>query len=181
MILPIYLYGQAVLRKPTEDIDNTYPELPILLENMFQTMYHSNGVGLAAPQIGIPISLFVIDATPLKEDFPEIDCAKKVFINPEIIEKTEETISYEEGCLSVPGINEKVSRPKEIVIRYMDENWKEHTDKFGGFFARIVQHEYDHLEGHVFTDRISTIRRQMIGSKLTNITKGKANCSYRTK
>ena len=152
-----------------------------LLDNMFQTMYNSDGVGLAAPQVGLDIRLFVIDATPMKEDFPEIDVAKRVFINPEIIETSEETIAYEEGCLSVPGIHEKVTRPKSITINYFDENFVEHTDTFDGFFARIVQHEYDHLEGHVFTDRVSPIRRQMISGKLQNIQKGKVRCAYKTK
>ena len=181
MILPIYLYGQPVLRKETEDITADYPNLAELLDNMFQTMYNSDGVGLAAPQVGLPIRLFVIDATPMKEDFPEIDVAKRVFINPEIIEESEETIAYEEGCLSVPGIHEKVTRPTEVTVNYFDENFVEHTEKFTGFFARIVQHEYDHLEGHVFTDRVSPIRRQMISGKLQNIQKGKARCSYKTK
>ena len=139
------------------------------------------GIGLAAPQIGLAIRLFVIDATPMKEDFPEIETAKRVFINPEIIDHSEETIAYEEGCLSVPGIHEKVTRPTEVTVHYFDENFVEHTETFKGFFARIVQHEYDHLEGHVFTDRVSPLRRQMIGSKLQNIQKGKVRCSYKTK
>ena len=144
-------------------------------------MYNSDGVGLAAPQVGLNIRLFVIDASPMKEDFPEIDATKRVFINPEIIETSEETIAYEEGCLSVPGIHEKVTRPTEVTMHYFDENFVEHTDTFKGFFARIVQHEYDHLEGHVFTDRVSPMRRQMIGGKLQNIQKGKVRCSYKTK
>ena len=181
MILPIYLLGQPVLRKETEDITADYPNLAELLDNMFQTMYNSDGVGLAAPQIGLAIRLFVIDATPMQEDFPEIDVAKRVFINPEIIDHSEETIVYEEGCLSVPGIHEKVTRPTEVTVHYFDENFVEHTETFKGFFARIVQHEYDHLEGHVFTDRVSPLRRQMISSKLQNIQKGKARCSYKTK
>lgn len=181
MILPIYVYGQPVLRKMAEDIDKTYPELSTLIDNMFQTMYHSDGVGLAAPQIGLPIRLFVIDASPMAEDFPEIDCAKKTFINPHIIEFSDETVVFEEGCLSVPGIHERVTRPKTIKINYFDENWEEHTDTFDGFFARIVQHEYDHLEGHVFTDRISPIRRQMISGKLQKMQKGKISCSYKIK
>ncbi len=181
MILPIYLYGQPVLRKAAEDIDETYPELSTLLDNMFLTMYRSDGVGLAAPQVGLPIRLFVIDGTPVADDFPEVVCGPKVFINPEILERSEKTETLEEGCLSLPGIHENVARSTEILINYFDENWVEHTDKFEGFFARIVQHEYDHLDGHVFTDRVSSIRRQMIGGKLTNITKGKVRCSYKTK
>ena len=181
MILPIYLLGQPVLRKETENITADYPNLAELIDNMFQTMHNSDGIGLAAPQIGLAIRLLVIDATPMQEDFPEIETAKKVFINPEIIDHSEETIAYEEGCLSVPGIHEKVTRPSEVTVHYFDENFVEHTDKFTGFFARIVQHEYDHLEGHVFTDRVSPLRRQMISSKLQNIQKGKVRCSYKTK
>jgi peptide deformylase len=181
MILPIYLYGQPILRKATENITRDYPELNSLIDNMFQTMYNSDGVGLAAPQVGLPIRLFVIDATPMAEDFPDVDCVKKVFINPRIIEVSEEMIAYEEGCLSVPGIHEKVERPKSVKINYFDENWVEHTDTFDGYFARIAQHEYDHLEGHVFTDRVSPIRRQMISGKLSQIQKGKTKCSYKTK
>ena len=166
MILPIYLLGQPVLRKETENITADYPNLAELIDNMFQTMHNSDGIGLAAPQIGLAIRLFVIDATPMQEDFPEIETAKKVFINPEIIDHSEETIAYEEGCLSVPGIHEKVTRPSEVIVHYFDENFVEHTDN---------------LEGHVFTDRVSPLRRQMISSKLQNIQKGKARCSYKTK
>lgn len=181
MILPIYTYGQPVLRKETENITKEYPNLAALVDNMFQTMYNSDGVGLAAPQVGLNIRLFVIDASPMVDVFPEIDTAKHVFINPEITEFGEETVSYEEGCLSVPGIHEKVVRPKEITINYFDENFVEHTDRLDGFFARIVQHEYDHLEGHVFTDHVSPLRRQMISGKLQNIAKGKVRCSYKIK
>lgn len=181
MILPIYLYGQPALRKATEDITKDYPNLKELIDNMFQTMYHAEGIGLAAPQVGLSIRLFVVDGTPLKEDMPDMIEGKKVFINPEITEESEEDVSYEEGCLSVPGIHEKVSRPAEITIHYFDENWEEHTDTFSGFFARMVQHEYDHLEGHVFTDHISSIRRQMISSRLGKIQKGKACPAYKTK
>jgi len=181
MILPIYLYGQGVLRKDTADIDQTYPALQELIDNMFQTMYHAEGIGLAAPQVGLSIRLFVVDGTPLKEDMPDMITGKHVFINPEIIEESEEDVSYEEGCLSVPGIHEKVTRPEEIVMHYFDENWVEHTDRFSGFFARMLQHEYDHLEGHVFTDHISNIRRQMVSMKLKKIQNGKTACSYKTK
>ena len=181
MILPIYLLGQPVLRKETEEITADYPNLAELLDNMFQTMYNSDGVGLAAPQIGLNIRLFVIDASPMKEDFPEIDSTKRVFINPEIIETSEETIAYEEGCLSVPGIHEKVTRPTSITINYFDENFVEHTDTYDGFFARIVQHEYDHLEGKVFTDHLSALRRNLLKSKILKLAKGQYRCSYKTK
>lgn len=181
MILPIYLYGQPVLRKETEDIDKNYSGLKELIDNMFQTMYHAEGIGLAAPQVGLPIRLFVVDGTGLKEDMPDMIEGKHIFINPEIVEESDEKISYEEGCLSVPGVHEKVSRPAEITINYFDENWVEHTDHFTGFFARMLQHEYDHLEGHVFTDHVSSIRRQMISLKLKKISNGKASCAYKTK
>ena len=181
MILPIYFYGQPVLRKMAEPIEQNYPELDQLIANMYQTMYHSEGVGLAAPQIGLPIRLFVVDASPLAEEFPELAGKKMTFINPEIIEFSEEEVILEEGCLSLPGINERVSRSESITITYLDEQFVEHTETFSGFFARIVQHEYDHLEGHVFTDSISPLRRTMIAGKLNGITKGKARCHYRTK
>ena len=178
MILPIYLLGQPILRKETENITADYPNLAELIDNMFQTMHNSDGIGLAAPQIGLAIRLFVIDATPMQEDFPEIETAKKVFINPEIIDHSEETIAYEEGCLSVPGIHEKVTRPSEVTVHYFDENFVEHTDKFTGFFARIVQHECDHLEGKLYIDHISPIRKQLIRTKLNNIISGKTRCDY---
>ncbi len=181
MILPIYLYGQGVLRKEAKDITSDYPNLATLIDNMFQTMYNSDGVGLAAPQIGLDIRLFVIDASPMKDDYPTIDCSKRVFINAQIIERSEETSIAEEGCLSLPNIHEKVERPSKITINYLDENFVEHTDTYDGFFARIVQHEYDHLDGHVFTDRISNLRRQMINGKLQKISKGNVRCSYKTK
>ena len=181
MILPIYLYGQPVLRKMAEPIAQDYPALKELIDNMYQTMYQSDGVGLAAPQVGLPIRLFVVDATPMAEEYPELANKKMTFINPEIIEFSDDEITLEEGCLSLPGINEKVSRSESITITYLDEQFEEHTETFNGFFARIVQHEYDHLEGHVFTDSISPLRRTMIAGKLSNITKGKARCHYRTK
>ena len=181
MILPIYLYGQPVLRKVAEPIESDYPALKELIENMYQTMYFSEGVGLAAPQIGLSIRLLVIDGSPMAEDYPELDNMKITMINPTITEFSDDEEVLEEGCLSIPGIHERVPRSKSITINYMDENFVEHTDTFTGFFARIIQHEYDHLEGHVFTDSISPLRRQMIGGKLTSISKGKARCNYRTK
>lgn len=181
MILPIYLYGQSVLRKPTEEIERDYPELDKLIENMFQTMYRAEGIGLAGPQVGLAKRIFVVDGTPLKEDMPDMIDGRRVFINPEIVEESEESVTYEEGCLSLPGIHERVQRPATVTIHYYDELWQEHTDTFSGFFARMLQHEYDHLEGHVFTDHISSIRRQMISSKLSRLQRGRAECSYKTK
>lgn len=181
MILPIYLYGQPVLRKKALDISSDYPHLKELIENMFETMYHANGIGLAAPQIGLDIRLFVIDLSPLAEDDERFVDFKKVFINANITELSDDVESAEEGCLSLPGINEPVSRPRKIKIHYLDENFKEHNEIYEGFFARCIQHEYDHIEGELFTDKISGIRKQLIKSKLNNLIKGKINCSYRVK
>ena len=152
-----------------------------LLSDMWETLAVAEGCGLAAPQIGKAIRLFIVDGTELAEDYPECQDFKKVFINPEIIEESEDDATFSEGCLSLPGISENVIRPANITIRYMDENFTEHTDTYEGFAARIIQHEYDHLEGHVFTDRISPIRRQFVKTKLANIAKGKVAARYRTK
>lgn len=181
MILPIYLYGQPILRKETREIDNSYENLPTLINNMFETMYNADGVGLAAPQIGLDIRVFTIDLEPLAEDDSKYKGFKKAFINPTILERTGEIISMQEGCLSIPGINESVSREDTIKIKYFDENFNEHIETYSDFFARCIQHEYDHLEKTMFIDKISGIRKQLIKSKLNNIIKGKINCSYRTK
>ena len=181
MILPIYTFGNSVLRKIAEPIDQDYPGLKDLIKNMYDTMVHAEGVGLAAPQIGIPIRLIVIDLAPLKEDNPELGDFKVTMINPELLEESENEVEYDEGCLSIPGINETVSRPEAIKISYMDENFIEHLEVYDGYKARVVQHEYDHLEGHLFTDKIKPLRRQLIKGKLTNIVKGKASCKYKIK
>lgn len=181
MILPIYLYGQPVLRKEAEDVPRDYPNLKELVENMFETMYNADGVGLAAPQVGLSLRLFVIDADVVSDDCPECKDFKKVMINPDIYEESDDEIVLEEGCLSFPGIHEKVSRAKVIRVRYFDENWQEHDEEIVGFAARVVQHEYEHLGGHVFIDNISGIRRQMNKGKLNGIVKGTARASYRTK
>lgn len=181
MIYPIVVYGNAVLRKEAEPITPDYPELSTLLEDMFKTLKKSEGVGLAAPQIGLPIQLFIVDLSILADDEPSYATFKKVFINPEILEFSEDTDTAEEGCLSIPGVSEKVKRSLSVTIHYMDENWQEHTETYTGFPARAIQHEYDHLQGKVFIDRISPIRRQLIGSKLTAISKGKVSCRYKYK
>lgn len=181
MILPIYTFGKTVLRKIAEPIESDYPNLKELVQNMFETMTHADGVGLAAPQIGLPIRVFVIDLAPFEESDPELAKFKVCMINPEIVEVSEKTSSYDEGCLSIPGINETVVRPESILINYLDEDFNEHEEEFSGYKARVIQHEYDHLEGHLFTDRINPLRRQLIKSKLTNITKGKADCKYKIK
>ena len=181
MILPMYLYGQSVLRKVAEPIDKDYPELQTLIDNMFETMYKSEGVGLAAPQIGLGIRVVVIDASPMAEEEPSLANSKMALINPHIESFEGENVSMEEGCLSLPGIHESVTRKNTIHITYMDENFVHHDEVISGYLARVIQHEYDHLEGHVFTDRISPIRRQLITNKLQNIAKGKVNCNYKTK
>lgn len=181
MILPIYLYGQPVLRRETEEIEKNTPELQALIADMFETLVQADGCGLAAPQIGQSLRLFIVDGTELGEDYPECAGFKKTFINPEIVEESEEEVSYAEGCLSLPGISENVLRPSSITIHYLDENFEEHEETYDGFRARMIQHEYDHIEGHVFTDRISPIRRQFVKGRLTNIAKGKVTARYRTK
>ena len=182
MILPIYIYGQPVLRKESADIEKDYPNLKELLANMFETMEEANGVGLAAPQIGLNIRVVVIDLDVLSEDFPEYKGFKKGFINPHIIEYDEtNTESLEEGCLSLPGIQEKVTRPTRIHVQYLDEDLNEHDEWVEGYLARVMQHECDHLDAKMFIDRISPLRKQLIKSKLKALLQGRYRCSYRTK
>lgn len=182
MILPIYIYGQPVLRKESADIEKDYPNLKELLANMFETMEEANGVGLAAPQIGLNIRVVVIDLDVLSEDFPEYKGFKKGFINPHIIEYDEtNTESLEEGCLSLPGIQEKVTRPTRIHVQYLDEDLNEHDEWVEGYLARVMQHEFDHLDAKMFIDRISQLRKQLIKSKLKALLQGRYRCSYRTK
>lgn len=180
MILPITVYGNPVLRKRASEIDASYEGLSTLIENMFETMYKADGVGLAAPQINKSIRLIVIDATPFDEDDAGAKDFKKVIINPEILEFKGEKESFNEGCLSLPGIREDVERPTSIVIRYQDENFNVFTEEWDGIRARVAQHEYDHLEGKMFVDHISPIKRRLINGKLTGIAKGKSNPEYRT-
>ncbi|MDO5571302.1 MAG: peptide deformylase [Bacteroidales bacterium] len=181
MKLSVYLYGQPVLRKVAQNIDKEYANINQIVSDMFETMYASEGVGLAAPQIGLPINLIVIDGDVLAEDFPECTGFKRTLINPTIESYGDEKVSIEEGCLSLPGIHESVSRPTSITIKYLNENFEPKEEKLSGFAARIVQHEYDHLEGKLFIDHISPIRKQLIKSKLTSIIKGKTRCSYKVK
>lgn len=181
MIYPIYTYGQPVLRKVAEPIDANYPDLKNVIENMFQTLYHSDGIGLAAPQVGLSIRLIVIDLAPLSETKAELRDFKKVLINAEILECSGDEVKEEEGCLSLPGIHEYVPRNNKIVIHYCDENFVEHTETYEGYTARVIQHEYDHIDGHLFIDHISPIRRQLIKGKLLAITKGTVKCSYKIK
>lgn len=181
MILPIYLYGQPVLRKVAEDITPDYPELKSLIESMFDTMHQAEGIGLAAPQVGLAIRLVVVDLDVLSEDFPEFKDFRRVYINAHIIETSDETDTMEEGCLSLPGIHEKVTRSSRIHVQYLDENFVEHDEWVEGYLSRVMQHEFDHLEGKVFSDRISMLRRQMNKTKLGNLAKGKVACGYKTK
>ncbi len=181
MILPIYLYGQPALRKETEEVEKGEMDIKQLISDMQETLTQAEGCGLAAPQIGLSKRLFIVDGSELGEDYPECADFKQVFINPEILEESSETVSYSEGCLSLPGISENVVRPKTITIRYQDEDFQWHEETLTDFKARIVQHEYDHLEGHVFTDRISPIRKQFVKGKLSNIAKGKTVSRYKYK
>jgi len=181
MILPIYLYGNPILRKKSEDIDKTYPDLKQLIDNMFETMYHSNGVGLAAPQIGLNINLLVIDASPFAEDDPVCKGFKRVMINPEVTFEGTKKIVFEEGCLSVPNIHEEVLRYNDITVTYLNENFEEVTEKLSGNRAVVVQHEFDHLQGIVFCDKINPIRKRFLKGRLNDISKGKVKTSYRVK
>ncbi len=177
MVLPVYLYGHPVLRQEAEDIDKDYPDLQKLIKDMFETMYFTEGIGLAAPQIGKSIALIVVDGSPLAGEFPECKDTKMVIINPELdVIEDEEPVSRSEGCLSVPGLSENVRRTEHIRLNWLDENFEEHEREFRGFAARMIQHEFDHLIGVVYTDRISSIRKQMIRNKLNNISRGKTGC-----
>ncbi|MBZ0325984.1 MAG: peptide deformylase [Altibacter sp.] len=186
MILPIVAYGDPVLRKKGKEITAEYPKLDTLLENMFDTMYGARGIGLAAPQIGESIRLFIVDATPFEddEDLTEaeqeyVSTFKKVFINAKILEEEGDEWAFNEGCLSIPEINEDVFRKPKIRMEYFDEQFKKHTDTFEGIVARIIQHEYDHIEGILFTDKLSVLKKRLIKGKLANISKGKIEVNYR--
>lgn len=186
MILPIIAYGDPVLRKKGVTIDNDYPKLKELLENMWETMYNAYGVGLAAPQIGRAIRIFVIDTTPFAddEDLSEeeqktLSGFKKVFINAQIEEETGVEWIFNEGCLSIPDVREDVSRKDTITISYLDESFKKHTEIFDGLLARVIQHEYDHIEGILFTDKLSSLKKRLIKGRLVNISKGKIKVEYR--
>lgn len=182
MILPIYIYGQSVLRQVAADIAPDYPGLKELIVDMFETMYRSDGVGLAAPQIGKPIRVVVITLDVLKDEFPEYAGFNRAYINPHILETdNSEVVSMEEGCLSLPGIHEPVRRPTRIRVKYMDEDFQEHDEWVDGYLARVMQHEFDHLDGHLFTDRLSPLRKQMVKNKLNALARGRVSCSYKVK
>lgn len=186
MVLPIVAYGDPVLRKKAKEIPEDYPKLKELIDNMWETMYGAYGVGLAAPQVGLPIRLFMIDTSPFAEDEDlseeerkELQELKKVFINPVILEEKGDEWAFSEGCLSIPDIREDVFRKPEITIEYYDEDFNKHTEDYTGLAARVIQHEYDHIEGILFTDKLSSLKKRLIKGKLASISKGKINVDYR--
>lgn len=179
MIFPIVAYGDPVLKKRAEEISERYLELDALIDNMFQTMYASNGVGLAAPQVGLSIRLFIVDGAPFDDD--EVRKFKEVFINAVIREESGQKWKFNEGCLSIPGVREDIHRKDEVYIEYYDRNWKFQKKKFDGLTARVIQHEYDHIEGVLFTDRISPLRRRLIQKRLSDISKGIVDVDYKMK
>lgn len=185
MILPIRAFGDAVLRKNGQEIDKNYPGLQDLVSNMFETMHSANGIGLAAPQIGLDIRLFVVDLSPLAEDEDYEDIAeelkdfKKVFINAKILEESGNEWKFNEGCLSIPDVREDVKRKETILIEYFDENFVKHTDTFSDMRARVIQHEYDHIEGILFTDHLSSLKKKLVKGKLVKISQGEVSVSYK--
>ncbi|KQC34250.1 peptide deformylase [Nonlabens sp. YIK11] len=186
MILPIVAYGDPVLRKEAQEITVDYPKLEEVIENMWETMYNAAGVGLAAPQVGLPIRMFMIDTEPFSDDpdlseqeQKELAGFKKAFINAQILEETGDEWSFNEGCLSIPNVREDVFRPEKVTIQYQDENFKTYTETYDGLIARVIQHEYDHIEGILFTDKISSLKKRLIKNKLNNISKGKTSVDYR--
>lgn len=181
MKLPIIAYGDPVLRKKAAEISPDYPNLEQLIADMFETMYNAHGVGIAAPQVGLSIRLFVIDATPFAEDDEKLKDFKKVFINAQILDEEGEKWDFNEGCLSIPDIREDVGRNSDITISYYDANWKQHTEKYTGLAARIIQHEYDHIEGKLFTDKLSPLRKAMLKNRLDSISKGMVKVDYKMK
>ena len=181
MILPIIAYGSPILRREAENIDEDYPDISNIVANLFETMYNAKGVGLAAPQIGLPISLFVIDSEKMEEEGKNVKPTKQVFINPEIIEFFGEETPYSEGCLSIPGINEDIVRKSAVKVWYQDEHFVEHETIFTGMPARIIQHEYDHLLGKTFIDKLSSLKKTLLKGKLRNISTGKVDVKYKIK
>ncbi|TBX68768.1 peptide deformylase [Flavobacterium silvisoli] len=188
MIIPIYGYGEPVLRKVGEEISPDYPNLKEVIANMYDTMYNAYGVGLAAPQVGLPIRLFVIDTEPFsesddlsKEEQEQLKGFKKTFINAKMLKEEGEEWGFNEGCLSIPDVREDVYRHERITIEYYDEDFNKKTDVFDGLIARVIQHEYDHIEGILFTDKISMLKKTLIKKKLQNIMDGKARPDYKMK
>ncbi len=181
MIYPVTVYGDPLLRKKAQPVEKDHEGLENIIENMWETMYNSDGVGLAAPQVGLSLRIFLVDATSGADEEPELKDFKKVFINPEIVTKSGEEWVMNEGCLSLPEIREDVKRPDEVRIKYFDENFEPHEEVFKGYAGRIIQHEYDHLEGILFVDYLSPLRKRLLKSKLMSIATGKVQPSYRIK
>lgn len=189
MILPIIAYGDPLLKRPSADISQEYPELNLLINNLFDTMYQAKGVGLAAPQIGLNLRLFVVDGAPFSDEEGEepdpraqgMDSFKRVFINPKIVREFGEPWSFQEGCLSIPKIRENVSRKESLVLSYYNECWEHKEETFSGFAARIIQHEYDHVEGVLFTDRLNPLRKKLIQKRLKLISEGMVSMDYKLK
>ncbi|MCO5249247.1 MAG: peptide deformylase [Chitinophagales bacterium] len=182
MILPIYAYGERVLKEKGENISSDYPKLKDLITNMFETMYSADGIGLAAPQVGLSIRLFVVDTVQMeKEDKPDFKGIKKVFINARIIKEIGDEWKYEEGCLSIPGVRGDVLRKPVLLIRYQDENFEWHEEEYDEVNARVIQHEYDHIEGILFTDKLAPLKRKLVKSRLDKIRKGDVKVHYKMK
>ncbi len=180
MVLPVYIYGHPVLRAPNRDVTPDFPNLAQTIQNMKDTMYATDGIGIAAPQVGINARIVYIDVDQLSKDMPELKDVRLTLINPEItVDETGKTTTREEGCLSIPGIHENVDRYEKIHIEYLDENFQPHQADIEGFLARVIQHECDHLQQTLFVDRISPIRKQLVRARLANMAKGKVNCDYR--
>ena len=186
MILPIVAYGDPVLKKRAVEISKDYPELKQVIANMYESMYGAYGVGLAAPQVGLSIRLFLVDTAPFSEDESyspeeqaELSTFKRTFINAKILEESGEEWDFNEGCLSIPNVREDVSRCPKIKVEYQDEDFKTHVEEFDGLIARVIQHEYDHIEGILFTDKVSSLKKRLLKGKLTNISKGKTSVDYR--
>lgn len=179
MVYPIVVYGDPILRKRATDIPKDFPDLAAFIQDMFDTMYAAHGIGLAAPQIGKGVRLFVVDGTTLEDEEEDMTGFKKIFINPQLLDETGNTWAFEEGCLSIPNIRENVSRPETVRIRYQDETWTTREEEYSGIKARIIQHEYDHLDGKLFIDYLTPLKKRMLKGKLTDISKGEVDTEYR--
>jgi peptide deformylase len=177
----MYIFGQSVLRQHAEDISPDYPNLQELISNMFETLKNAEGVGLAAPQVGLPIRVVVVDLDCISEDEPQYKGFLKTYINGHILETSDDLVNMEEGCLSIPGVHENVKRPSRVRIQYLDDQLEAHDEWVDGFVARVIQHEFDHLEGKMFVDHVSPLRKQLLRKKLTGMAKGKFSCHYKAK
>ena len=181
MILPIYAYGQPVLKRDGDEVSREYPELDKLIDDMFETMYNASGVGLAAPQVGLSLKLFVVDTIQVEKEETRGKGIKKVFLNAELLEETGDEWAYEEGCLSIPDVRGEVDRLPVIRLRYQDEKFELHEETFEGINARVIQHEYDHTIGKLFIEKLGPVKKQLIKRKLENIKRGKVSADYRLK